>query len=899
MRRFCRGMALTALALLLATAAGAATTGNLRGQVTDGQGSGLPGVTVTLSSSEVLGGPWIRMTDAAGFYQFPQLQPGGYQVTFTLDAFATQQADVKVQLDRTAEVNAELSPSTVSEEIVVTAEAPVIDPEQVGTGQVYNAQYLNEAVVGSANRSYQSVLTQTAGVTGGSNPNVLGSTLGENAYYVDGITTTDPVTATFGTNFNFDAIQEIALHTGGFEAEYGQATGGVVNLITKSGGNQLSGTVDARYRDNSLYESGDHFDPDAQETKFLNPSATLGGPILRDKLWFFTAYEYTDSRATPAGSPTTRKFVGNYYLGKLTYQLNDSWRLIGKYTGDPAEINNQNAGPFVMPEATYFQEQGGDIFQAAVDGVLSPSLFWDFKAGINRQELNSFPDDRDFTSIGHYDTGTGESYGNYTNRQYSNRDRDEYKTSLTWFLDGVGGSHEIKSGLEVNDLSFGSENYTTAGASYTDLNGGPYLFFISPNPGPSDFDGEIDTAYVQDAWRINPRLTAKLGVRYDQVSFNNDAGDKVADMDKVQPRLGLAWDVKGDATTVVRASAGRFMHPNALTLPSFARVNSAPSFRYVSCSRYYRSIGGLDDPSQCDLFSGQYSAGGYTVDTWLMDPDGVDPYGYFLYDVQASAPSRIADGLKPMYADEVVVGVEHAFGPRTSLEVSYVDKETKDIFEDTCNGNLPAASPDAACDYYVMANLPGLKRDYQGVITRFETRPTDRLHFIASYTYSDSKTSVGYTQNSFTDFDFYPFDFVNRYGLSEAHHHVKVNGYVQLPWQLTAGVNAFWTSAYPWTPLTNQYNGEGHPYGGNYVYAEPRGSRKGWENYQLDVELRKGFTFGDTRAQLIGTVLNVLSSEQPTNQCSLVQGCSGGLQLGDPTAWQTPRRYEAGVRLEF
>ncbi len=897
MRLSLKTTALAVLCLLVTGLAFGATTGDLRGQVTLDSGDPAPGVTVTLSSDEVLGGPWIRVTDAQGVYQFPQLQPETYTVQFALEGFATRTATVAVRLDRTAEVNAQLSPSTVSEEIVVTAEAPVIDPEQVGTGQVFNADYLSQAVVGSGNRSYQSVLTQTAGVTGGSNPNVFGSTLGDNAYYVDGITTTDPVTSTFGVNFNFDAIQEVALHTGGFEAEYGQATGGVVNLITKSGGNDFSGTVDVRYRDNDFYENGDHFDKKDQEVKFLNPAATLGGPILRDKLWFFTAYEYTDSRRTPAKAPSTRKFVGNYYLGKLTYQANDSWRVVGKYSGDPADIDNTDAGRFVMKEANGFQEQGGDIFQGAVDGVLSQSAFWDFKVGINRQELNAFPESGDFVTQGHTDVSTGVNSVNYTNRQYSKRDRDEYKTSLTYFLDNVGGSHEFKGGVEYNDLYFSSQNFATGGGYYQDVNGGPYFYLLSPDAGPAEYDGKLETAYVQDAWRINPRVTAKLGVRYDTVSFNNDIGDKVADMDKVQPRLGVAWDVMGDATTVVRASAGRFMHPNALTLPSHARVNFSPTVYYASCTRYAYLLGLT--PQECSMIGGGFTLGGFNFPNQVNDPQGLDPYGYWYYTDNSSQPSIIAPGLKPMYADEFILGVEHAFGPRTSLEVSYVNKDTKDNFEDTCDGNWPVVNGSDSCDYYVTANLPGLKRKYQGVITRFETRPTDRLHFIASYTYSDSKGNVGYTQNAGVAFDNYPFDFVNRYGLDEAHHHVKINGYAQLPWQMTVGVDAFWTSEYPWTPVTDTLNGEEHPYRDNYVYAEPRGSRRGPDNYQLDVELRKGFTFGDTRAQLIGTVINVLSSEQQIDQCNLVQGCGGGLQLGDATDWQTPRRYEVGFRFEF
>lgn len=878
--------------LLVAAVAMAATTGGLRGQVTDGQGAPLPGVTITLTSANVLGGPWVRVTDADGMYQFPALQPGTYDVQFALEGFATRERpDVRVLLDSTQQVNAQMSLSTVEEEIVVTAEAPVVDPDQVGTQQVFTNEYLNKAALGSANRSYQSVLTQSAGVTGGANPNVYGATSGENAFLIDGVTTTDPVTSTFGTNFNFDAIQEIAFNTGGFEAEYGGATGGIVNVITKSGGNTFNGNVDVRYRDSDFFEEGDFFDPDEQQTEFLNPGATLGGPILRDRLWFFTAYEFTNSENTPSGSPTTRDFEAEYILGKLTYQISDSWRLVGKYSTDPADIANANASRSISPEATRFQEQGGDLFSGSLDGILTPSLIWDFKVGINRQDLNSFPQSGNIDGPpAHFNDATGQWTGNYNNAQFSNRDRDEYRTTLTWFVDQLGGSHEFKVGGEYNDMLFSASNNTTAGGFYyQDLNG-PQILWFSPVTGASETDGNYQAVFAQDAWRITPRITAKLGVRYDQVDFTNDVGTEVADLSKVQPRLGLAWDLTGNARTVFRASAGRFMHPSALTLPFYARQDAAPTVAYLSCTTF--GIG----PSCEDRFGGTISVGGYDFPTWIMDPDNTDPNGFLLVpgNIFSSEPSQVHEDLNPMYTEEVILGVEHAFAPRTSVELTYVDREWNDIFEDTCVGNFPTPSAGANCDFYLFANLPQLQRDYTAYIVRMETRDIERLHLVASYTNADSRGSVGYTQNAGADFDIFPDHFVNRYGRDEPEHSVKLNGYVDLPLEFTVGFDAFWRSEFFWTPTIP---GPTAGYGTQFV--EPRGSREGEDIWQLDLELSKYLTFGDVRARLIGTVFNVTSEEAPNAFCANFSGTCSGIAFGEATSWQQPRRYEVGFRLEF
>ncbi len=138
------------------------------------------------------------------------------------------------------------------------------------------------------------------------NPRVFGATSFENAYLVDGINITDSSTGTWSGFGLFDAIAEESVLTGGIGADFGFGTGGVVNLVTKSGGNLFSGTVDARYRDDRFNESGDHYDPATDVFSRSIVSATLGGPIVRDRLWFFVGYEYGIGKTTPVDSPGTQ-----------------------------------------------------------------------------------------------------------------------------------------------------------------------------------------------------------------------------------------------------------------------------------------------------------------------------------------------------------------------------------------------------------------------------------------------------------------------------------------------------------------------------------------------------------------------------------------------------------------
>ncbi|HUP23983.1 MAG TPA: TonB-dependent receptor [Thermoanaerobaculia bacterium] len=399
------------------------------------------------------------------------------------------------------------------------------------------------------------------------------------------------------------------------------------------------------------------------------------------------------------------------------------------------------------------------------------------------------------------------------------------------------------------------------------------------------------SAFIQDTWRFNPKVTFKLGVRYDQVQFDNDIGAEIADMDAIQPRLALAWDITGDSKTVARFNWGRFMHPNALTLPNFACQDTVPTFRYLSCS-----FNGLSREACEGLFGGlTLSAGGFTVPRYILDPQSFDPAGWVLVPSQvfSSEPSQIAPGLEPTVAEELILGIERELTRRTAISLSYVDKETDDILEDTCNGNLPTPSANAACDFYVMANIPGLRREYQGFLLGFESRATDWLHVLASYVYSESKGNVEYNQNAGSDFDIFPDHFDNRFGFLSDHqrHRGKLNGYVDLPLDFTVGWSSYWSSG-----MHFEAREAGPIYG--EVFLEPRGSRESDELYRLDLQASKGFDLGRARLQVIAAVLNVLDDEQVLAICDRVEGC-GSESLGAGRDFRQPRSFEAGFRVQF
>lgn len=923
-------LAVVAVVLIASGAMAQVTTGRIIGRVADQNDGSLPGVTVTVNSDKLLGGAKVAITDVDGEFSFIGLPVGVYTINAALPGFVTQERnEVKVPLGGAASVIITMPDGgTFADEIQVVAETPVVDPTQVTMEQTFDEVYLQNAAISSANRSYQNMLYQAAGADSSTesagNPSVFGSTSGENTYYIDGMDTTDPITSTFAANFNYDAIQEVQFQTGGYEAEYGRTIGGVVNLVTKSGGNQFSGTFDTRYRSDAFYDSGDHYDANEANDSFIDVAATLGGPILRDKVWFFVAYEYVKNDQTPTFSTNTWGFEGNYPFAKLSWQASPSWRAVAKYSGDPVTIANANAliATYVDPDTMASRDQGGYVANAEINGVLSDSLMWNAIIGMKRSELNQLPTQPPDV-ISHWSYYTGLYTQNYDRQELSNRNRDEFSTDLTWFVSDFGGSHEFKAGIEygkfmeqgstICDSGPSSGEYGCTGGGtggvfwdntrYEDFNH-PYYWRLTDSVPPEDFVGNMYSAFIQDAWRPVPNLTVKLGVRWDDITWKDNDGVERIWFDKIQPRVGFAWDITGDAKNVLRGNYGRFMHPANTSVPSFLSTSASGTYYYASCS-YGMFRQGLGDmylsPDECQAIAQDLGW------NYITDPEGWDPSGWAgpFFSAAAGAPTEVDPNLKPTYADEYAISFERAIGVRSSIEIGYITKQTRDILEDTCRGNFyDGPSEDADCGNFLIFNFP--ERDYDGLTIKYETRTYSWMTLLASYTYSKSEGSAD-TRHYFNgDFDFYPWDYMNMYGYTQMHrpHRLKFNGFFNIKGDWTVGFDATWADKFRYNTLDDEFPGAPP---GTTVFAEPRGTREGNSNYNLDLQLSKGFNIGGMRMVLIGSVLNATSVERPLNAtdvCEQVHGCAnpegdGLVGLGEAIDWSRPRRYEVGFRLEF
>jgi hypothetical protein len=329
--------------------------------VRDSQGLPLPGATVTITGPQ---GARTAVTDGEGRFRMLSLVPGVYSVRAELDGFkVAERGDINVVLGQTFEVALDLEVGSISETVQVVSSTPVVDTTSTTVGGILDSESLKRLPVG---RSFAETLYLVPGVSdssgvGRANPSVGGASGLENSYIVDGVNVTDTgfggngaynsTYGSLGAGVTTDFIKETQVKTAGFEAEYGQSTGGVVNVVTKSGGNVFSGGAFGYFRPAALEASWDEFyapngtvnTTGRDEYDF---GVSMGGRIVPDRLFFYGTYnpQYQNrSFIAPEGFPyralgdVTRKRRLYSYAGKLTGQLNSSNRLDFSAFGDPSK----------------------------------------------------------------------------------------------------------------------------------------------------------------------------------------------------------------------------------------------------------------------------------------------------------------------------------------------------------------------------------------------------------------------------------------------------------------------------------------------------------------------------------------------------------------------------------
>ena len=688
------------MALVLIVAAVPAfgqTTSSVSGVVTSG-GNPLPGVTVTVSSP-VLQGTRTAVTGDSGAYNIPALPPGNYKVTFELTGMTTVTRNVVLQLSQTTTANADLAVSAVAEAITVTASAPAV-LETSGVTTSFTQELVSKLPIG---RNIRDTTLLAPGV----NPNgvnrqitINGGPSYDNIFMVNGVVVNENLRGQPHNLFIEDAIQETSVMTTGISAEFGRFTGGVVTTLTKSGGNEFTGSFRDSLTNPKWTEVPDH--PGAPEPVDRTNQvyeATLGGRIIRDRLWFFGAgrkAKTSVARSTfQTGIGYTNGFDEKRYEGKLTAQITAKHNLIGSYL-DVDNIELNNAFLPIYDEASIVPDRSlpNTLESVVYNGVLTNNFV--VEAQWSRKEfafINSgsrFTDRIKGTWISDQVTGARMNSpvfcGVCTPEE---RNSGGIGAKGTYFLSTRSlGNHSITFGADrfeeeriVNNNQSGSQFQISARVivqgpqvfprfdNTTQINWHP-IFVLSEGT-----DLSSDAYFINDRWDFNNHFSFNLGVRYDKNNGVDADGETISDDSNFSPRLGVNYDVRGDGRHRVTASFARY----ATKIGDGSNVFSTAQAAGSPGTFTWRYRGPAVNPAGAATLVPADQALAILW-AWFDSIGATNNTSELIGSSYPGFNSIFLDSLKTPIADELTLGYGMQIGPRAHLRIDGVRREWKNFY---------------------------------------------------------------------------------------------------------------------------------------------------------------------------------------------------------------------------
>jgi len=892
---------------LSATTVWAQTTGTITGTVVDKDGEAIPGASVVATSPDLMG-PRGTATDLEGRFTLPYLPPSSkYQLVAEAAGYGKMvHSDLVVSLGSTIKLNVMLQ---TEEEVVVTGLAPVISMKDTKVSTNLSDEELEMLPIG---RSYQDVLYLAPSVTSsglGGNPAVAGASATENQFQINGLNTTDPVTGTFGTNLNFNFIREMEVSTGGYEAEYDTSTGGLFNVITKTGSNEFHGQLFGYYDSEDLVASR----KDTEFTEYEDSPYTrydygfdLGGPIIKDRLWFFVGYNphygtyHTEATINNPNwyNPDVDNAAGVinrsavpiefddwvktwYWSANFTYRMTDKHSFELMTFSDPYHANWNEGGAY----DSYFGRlnQMSRRFQGGFNASLkwfatwSNTFFQEVAIGYTHGRLDVLPmitedpvgygtplllsEDYNF-----YATAVSPGFGSFT---WDDRDSEQLKAKWTWII----GSHEVKFGLtrenmiweQVSDYSGGYLMDMVYGLYWDPLTG-----TANDMTDPANYQlkykyynqtdhqrqkGVYTALFAQDAWSLTDNFTLKYGLRYEINELRTKAGNSVR-LPSLSPRLGFTWDFAKNGKSKLYGSYGKY----------FMRIPMAMS-------------------SSMDLNQGF----GYTI-----------RQGYGKGDVMGrvmfgDTPTGMLPGTKNTYEEELVLGVEYEVLPDFSIgargvyrvlgrlleDVGWYDESTGAVnymLSNPGTGWLPTIDTWQASNQ--RANIVGYPKPvkvYRALEITMEKRFTNNWFMNANYTLSKLTGNFAGAYDRETgqinpgatiDYDV-PFyhNMLNRNGLlpTDRTHVLKIQGAYKWDFGLMLGVALDFQSGRPISKRALYPTGvDAYGYD-DPIHLVPRGKAgRVPSTWSLDLKLEYAFKLWKTELGVFLEVFNATNNQEAT-----------------------------------
>lgn len=756
MRSIRLALCFTIVALVAAPALAQGTSGILTGTVTS-EGAPLPGVTVT-ARSPALQGARTAVTGENGSYSMPGLPPGDYTVVFELEGLQPVTRRIRVSLAQTARADAALRVSAVADVITVTASAPaVVETSQVGIN-VTNAM-LDQLPVG---RTIGAAVSLAPGVSNGiAGFSIAGAPSYDNVYLVNGVVVNENLRGQPHNLFIEDAVQETTILTGGISAEYGRFTGGVVSTITKSGGNEFSGSL----RDNISNADWRNKTPHPTEADHIDElshvyEATLGGYILRDRLWFFGAgrLRETDEQrfTTFTNVPYSFGVEETRYEAKLTGAVTPSHSVVASYLDVTDDRINDSSFVIMDSRSLFNRSLPNSLLAVQYNGIWTQNLL--IEAQYAEKEFyfvgsGSPFRDRIFGTL-MLDTPTSRRYwaptfcGVCTDE---GRNNDSILAKGTYFL--------ATPNFGTHNLVVGAENYAETRIANNHQSGSDFRIFsntiiqedgsifpvfnentiIQWNPIFNLSEGtDLETlgVFINDAWNLNKNFSFNLGVRYDKNDGKNADGGVVSDDSAFSPRLGIQYDVLGDGRHRLNANYARYV-------TKIADGNVAGSAQSAgNPSQFQWNYRGPDvnGPGTTTLLTTDRAL--EVLWAWF-DSVGNTSNQEFLRTASISGlSSQFPDSISSPSVDEITLGYSIQLGSTAYLRTDLVAREWNDFYAIRVDSSTPESVDQFGNrgDVNFVENDNSITREYRGVQLQGQWRP-NRLYTGGSYTWSELEGS--------------------------------------------------------------------------------------------------------------------------------------------------------------
>jgi hypothetical protein len=852
-------------------------TGTIEGSVQDVNGLNIPGAIITASSPSLIGGSTIVVTDEKGFYRFPFLPSGIYEVKAELGNFQTQiRPNVVLSVGFTQTVNFRLAMTGVSELVEVVANPPLIDVSTTAVSFTIPRTVIENL---PKTDNIENLMALTPGVSDnlgfdrGEIVNLMAyGAAGEvaNSVWIDGVNVSNPNSGDLTMGYNQNWIDEVYVTGIGAPAEYGGFTGVVANYTTRSGGNQFHGLFDTFFQNQNLtWSNVPNPNPEKPFTTY-DVSAQLGGPIVKDKLWFFSGIQFPHTETPTAGTESVTTDTFRKLITKATYQWNRNNTLQGFGTWNDQSNEREGSTPTSLEEANHIKSENPQwSWNATWISLLGTQTNFEGRLGGTNDHFKHIEEDPDVS--GHYDLGTGISSVNNVERTDYKRSRLQMNSALSHHADSyIQGSHDFRFGVQYERSNIVSRDHINGNYIYYDYFGAPYDRFFF-NGYLLEASNHQTSTYVQDDWKIADRLTLSLGVRWDH---NRGFGDKglVYATDPVAPRLGFVWLLDQENQTVIKAHFGDYYEALLTRLYGISG--------YIAPYIYQKYING----------------------EWV----DIDTVGGGFY--------RQGGGndLKHPYVRQFTVGIDRVLSWDIPFGAHYIYRRWGNLMEDIGQDvwePVPFMNPlsgETMTVYRfvsegeppIFTNPPGLYRRYDGVELFANKHFANKLYLSGSFVFS--KLTGNFYGNIFggtrTFFLNDPNETINRDGRLENDRTVswKVTGTYELPWGFNTGFFFRHESGGAWT-ATLRLPFEISNNCCSRILLEPLGSRRISSRNILDLRVEKAFQFYNGQLRLTADIFNVFNSAHPLGVDSNYESPFFGV----PGGFTQPRRMRIGLRYTF